>query len=151
MVPEILPFKGVTAEPVTHEKSAFGSMFTNVGDDLDGLVAVEMGKGPKGVEIKIKWGFVIHYLRNETIGKVSLNKPHFGVATVIVFGLTEEVLVDVQSHVVFQHDLCDCLGNIFVNAWIFGGDPHNQIIAITATAPQVQYTYTFQSFTFALH
>jgi hypothetical protein len=43
MVPKILPFNGVTAKPVTHDKSAFGSMFTNIGDDLDALVVVEMG------------------------------------------------------------------------------------------------------------
>ena len=47
MVPKVLPFIGVAAEPVAHEDCIIRRMSTDVGDDFDALFIIEMRQRPE--------------------------------------------------------------------------------------------------------
>ena len=44
MVPQILPFIGVSAQPVPHKNCPFRRMLTDIGDQFRALVVMEMGQ-----------------------------------------------------------------------------------------------------------
>ena len=80
-----------------------------------------------------------------------MDESHFGVTAVVILSLLDQVRVEVQTHIFLEHVVGECCGDVFIDAWIFGGDPHNQIIAITTAASQIQDTNALQSLPLAFH
>ena len=142
-MPEILPFIGVSTQPVTNKNSFFRRMMAYFTDDLHRLIIMKMAHGSIRGQVDVKWIFLLWQAGR----KIMFFKAHFWVVRIMITGLFQQIIIDVYAEIGLQHIIGQSLVDIFIQSRVFGGDPRNEIKTVSTAAAQVENTQPFKALT----